>query len=56
MYQHVQIPPPVGGRCLLLVATVGVLWFKEPISALKSVSLGLIGLGVIGLNLSGGKH
>jgi small multidrug resistance pump len=39
-----------------LIATVGILWFKEPITALKIISLGLIIIGVIGLNLSGGVH
>ena len=37
-----------------LVATIGILWFKEPTNALKLISLGLIILGVIGLNVSGG--
>jgi small multidrug resistance pump len=39
-----------------LIATVGVLWLKEPLSTMKVVSLMLIILGVIGLNLSGGVH
>ncbi|MCP4541509.1 MAG: multidrug efflux SMR transporter [Chloroflexi bacterium] len=39
-----------------LVALIGVLWFKEPISVLKVVSLVLIVLGVVGLNLSVGSH
>ena len=39
-----------------LIATIGVLWFKEPATAVKLVSLGLIILGVVGLNLSGGTH
>jgi small multidrug resistance pump len=39
-----------------LIATIGVLWFKEPATAIKLVSLGLIILGVVGLNLSGGTH
>lgn len=39
-----------------LIATIGVLWFKEPATALKLVSLGLIIIGVVGLNLSGGAH
>jgi small multidrug resistance pump len=39
-----------------LIATIGVLWFKEPITALKLVSLALIVGGVVGLNLSGGTH
>jgi small multidrug resistance pump len=39
-----------------LIATIGILWFKEPISLLKIGSLALIILGVIGLNLSGVGH
>jgi small multidrug resistance pump len=39
-----------------LIATVGVLWLKEPLDTLKIVSLMLIIIGVIGLNLSGGVH
>ena len=36
-----------------LIATIGVLWFKEPATAMKLISLGLIIIGVVGLNLSG---
>jgi len=39
-----------------LIATIGVLWFKEPGTAIKLISLGLIILGVVGLNLTGGAH
>jgi small multidrug resistance pump len=39
-----------------LIASIGVLWFKEPATALKLISLGLIIIGVVGLNLSGGAH
>lgn len=39
-----------------LIATVGILCFKEAISAIKIISLGLIIIGVIGLHLSGGIH
>ena len=39
-----------------LIATIGVLWFKEPATAVKLVSLALIILGVVGLNLTGGAH
>ncbi len=39
-----------------LIVTVGVLWLREPLNALKIVSLTLIIIGVIGLNLSGGVH
>jgi small multidrug resistance pump len=37
-----------------LVATVGMLWLREPAGLLKGVSIGLIVLGIVGLNLSGG--
>ena len=40
----------------VLIATIGILWFKEPISVLKIGWLALIILGVIGLNLSGVGH
>jgi small multidrug resistance pump len=36
-----------------LIALIGFLWFQESLDALKIVSLGLIILGVVGLNLSG---
>ncbi|MGB0722214.1 MAG: DMT family transporter [Gammaproteobacteria bacterium] len=39
-----------------LIAVIGVLWFREPYSVLKGVSILLIIAGVIGLNLSGAKH
>jgi small multidrug resistance pump len=39
-----------------LIASIGVLWFKEPATALKLISLGLIIIGVVGLNLTGGTH
>lgn len=39
-----------------LIATIGVLWFKEPMTALKLISLALIIIGVVGLNLGGGTH
>ena len=39
-----------------LIATIGLLYFKEPMTALKLVSLGLIIIGVVGLNLGGGAH
>ena len=38
-----------------LIATIGVFWFKEPVTALKLISLGLIILGVVGLNLGGAR-
>ena len=39
-----------------MIASIGVLWLKEPLTTLKVVSLTLIIIGVIGLNLSGGVH
>jgi small multidrug resistance pump len=39
-----------------LIAAIGILWFKESVGVLKTVSLVLIILGVIGLNLSGAGH
>lgn len=39
-----------------LIASIGVLWFKEPMTALKLISLVLIIAGVVGLNMSGGAH
>ena|ERR1044072_1695067 len=44
------------GMGTALIASIGILWFKEPVSALKFISLALIIIGVIGLNLSGGGH
>ncbi|CCQ74453.1 multidrug efflux SMR transporter [Magnetospira sp. QH-2] len=38
-----------------LVATIGILWFKEPVTALKMISIGLIIIGVVGLHLSNGR-
>ena len=42
------------GVGMALIATVGILWFREPMGALKMVSLGLIAMGVVGLHLSSG--
>ena len=39
-----------------LIATLGILYFKESLTLLKLVSLALVILGVIGLNLSEGVH
>ena len=44
------------GMGTALIATIGVLWFKEPMTALKLISLALIIIGVVGLNLGGGTH
>jgi len=39
-----------------LIAAIGILWFREPVTTLKMVSIALIIIGVVGLNLSGGAH
>lgn len=44
------------GMGTALIALVGVMWFKEPVTALRIVCLGLIILGVIGMNLGGSGH
>lgn len=44
------------GMGTALIATIGILYFKEPMTALKLISLALIIGGVVGLNLSGGAH
>ena len=35
-----------------LIAGIGIIWFREPATVVKLVSLGLIIAGVVGLNLS----
>ncbi|RME87727.1 MAG: QacE family quaternary ammonium compound efflux SMR transporter [Anaerolineae bacterium] len=35
-----------------LVTIIGIVWFREPVTALKLISIGLIILGVTGLNLT----
>jgi small multidrug resistance pump len=35
-----------------LIATIGFLYFKEPITAIKIISIALIVFGVVGLTLS----
>jgi small multidrug resistance pump len=35
-----------------LITSVGIFWFREPVSALKIISLFVVVIGVIGLNLS----
>ena len=39
-----------------LIGTIGILWFREPVTAFKMISIGLIILGVIGLSLSSSAH
>lgn len=35
-----------------LIAVIGMIWFKEPVSLVKIISIGLIIIGIIGLELS----
>lgn len=44
------------GMGTALIATIGILYFKEPMTALKLISLALIIGGVVGLNLSSGMR
>lgn len=41
------------GMGTVLVVTVGILWFKEPVTVLKIISVGLIVIGIVGLNYGG---
>lgn len=36
-----------------LIAAIGMVWFKEPVTAVRMISIVLIVAGVVGLNLSG---
>lgn len=37
-----------------MIAVIGILWFKEPATAIKIISIALIIFGVIGLNIGSG--
>ena len=39
------------GAGMALIVLVGILWFKEPMSALKLIFLGMIAVGTVGLKL-----
>lgn len=39
-----------------IIATIGVVWFKESLSLIQILSILLIIIGVIGLNLGGKVH
>lgn len=39
-----------------LIATIGILYFRDPATAVKLISIGFIIAGVVGLNLSGANH
>jgi small multidrug resistance pump len=40
----------------VIIAAIGILYFQEPATAFKIVSIGLIVIGVAGLKLSGVNH
>ncbi len=44
------------GLGIAFIASVGVLWFREPVTAMKVVSMGLIMAGVAGLNVVDKAH
>ncbi|MCA3131753.1 MAG: DMT family transporter [Betaproteobacteria bacterium] len=39
-----------------VIAGIGIVWFREPLTALKVASLLLIVAGMVGLNLGGASH
>lgn len=39
-----------------LTAVIGIFWLGEPATAVKIISIGLIVVGVVGLNLAGAAH
>lgn len=43
------------GLGLALIAAIGVLYFKEPVTVPRMIFIGLILIGVIGLSLNGVK-
>lgn len=44
------------GTGVILISLLGFIYFKEPITLLKLTCIGLIVVGVVGLNLSGLKR
>ncbi len=39
-----------------LIAAIGMIYFQEPVTVFKLISIALIIAGVVGLNLSGVQH
>ena len=39
-----------------LIAIIGAVHFREPMTLIKVVSVGMIIVGVVGLNITGIKH
>jgi multidrug transporter EmrE-like cation transporter len=44
------------GTGVALIALAGVVYFKEPLTVLKVISLLLIVLGIVGVQMAGGGH
>ncbi len=44
------------GSGAALIAVAGVLYYREPLTLLKVISLGLIIAGIVGLQIAGGGH
>ena len=44
------------GSGAAIIATIGILYFREPVTALKLASMGLIVAGIVGLQFSGRGH
>ncbi len=44
------------GLGTVFIVVIGMVWFKEPATFVKIASIGLIILGVVGLNLRGQIH
>ena len=44
------------GSGAAVIAVIGVLYFKEPLTMMKAASLALIVAGIVGLQLTGGVH
>lgn len=39
-----------------LIAAIGMAWFREPVTGIRLASIGLIIIGIIGLNLGGARQ
>jgi small multidrug resistance pump len=38
-----------------LITAIGIIYFREPMSLIKGISIALIIIGVVGLNIGGGR-
>ena len=44
------------GLGTVLITGIGILYFREPATVVRFISIGMIILGVVGLNLGGAHH